>query len=166
MPHQRANSCSHYASIRRRDTALVPSTTAVAEEIRVPFRLRARPDRSPVKPHFVTATRSVDLKSEMKNPDGFRHRGFGIKAWQCPTFAWGDPTLSSALSVFTSEFGKGSGGSRSLWPPGNSFTAASLSRCGGIRERSRAKGMLQGLEPAHPAFWVLYGQAARAISTG
>ncbi len=44
-----------------------------------------------------------------------------LNAWQCPTFTWGDPTLSSALSVFTSEFGMGSGGTRSLWPPGNSF---------------------------------------------
>ena len=29
-----------------------------------------------------------------------------------------NPALPSALSVFTSEFGMGSGGSRSLWPPG------------------------------------------------
>ena len=41
----------------------------------------------------------------------------GIKSWQCPTFAWGDPKLSSALNVFTSEFEMGSGGSRSLWSP-------------------------------------------------
>ena len=33
-------------------------------------------------------------------------------------FRMGSPTLSSALSVFTSEFEMGSGGSRSLWPPG------------------------------------------------
>ena len=31
------------------------------------------------------------------------------------------PTLASALSVFTSEFEKGSGGSHSLWPPGKPF---------------------------------------------
>ena len=43
---------------------------------------------------------------------------FDVGAWQCPTFAWGSPTLSSALSSFTSEFGMGSGGSHSLWPPG------------------------------------------------
>ena len=30
----------------------------------------------------------------------------------------GRTTLSSALSSFTSEFGMGSGGSHSLWPPG------------------------------------------------
>ena len=41
-----------------------------------------------------------------------------VGAWQCPTFTWGSPTLSSALSSFTSEFGMGSGGSHSLWPPG------------------------------------------------
>ena len=44
--------------------------------------------------------------------------GAQINAWQCPTFTWGDPTLSSALSVFTTEFGMESGGSHSLWPPG------------------------------------------------
>jgi hypothetical protein len=41
-----------------------------------------------------------------------------INAWQCPTFTWGDPTLSSAQNVFTSEFGMDSGGSHSLLPPG------------------------------------------------
>ena len=33
-------------------------------------------------------------------------------------FHMGTPTLSSALSRFTSEFGMGSGGANSLWPPG------------------------------------------------
>ena len=42
---------------------------------------------------------------------------FGIKAWRCPTLTWGDPTLPSALSSFTSEFGMGSGGSCLLLPP-------------------------------------------------
>ncbi len=53
-----------------------------------------------------------------KNPDRFRSRGCKIKSWRCPTFTWGNPTLSSALSVFTSEFEMGSGGSRTLLPPG------------------------------------------------
>ena len=35
------------------------------------------------------------------------------------------PALPSALSGFTSEFGMGSGGSRSLWPPGKLVAAAS-----------------------------------------
>ena len=48
-------------------------------------------------------------------------RVFGIKTWQCPTFTWGDPTLSSALSGFTSEFGMESGGSHLLWSPGKLF---------------------------------------------
>ena len=39
-------------------------------------------------------------------------------AWRCPTLTWGDPTLPSALSGFTSEFGMGSGGSHSLWSSG------------------------------------------------
>lgn len=42
---------------------------------------------------------------------------FNLNAWQCPTFTWDDPTLSSALSSFTSEFGMDSGGSYTLWPP-------------------------------------------------
>ncbi len=42
---------------------------------------------------------------------------FGIKAWRCPTLTWGDPTLPSALSSFTSEFEMGSGGSYLLLPP-------------------------------------------------
>ena len=45
---------------------------------------------------------------------------FGFGAWQFPTFTWQTATLSSALSGFTSEFGMGSGGSRSLWSPSNS----------------------------------------------
>ncbi len=44
----------------------------------------------------------------------------GLGAWQFPTFTWQTATLSSALSGFTSEFGMGSGGSRSLWSPSNS----------------------------------------------
>ena len=41
-----------------------------------------------------------------------------IRSWRCPTLTWGNPTLPSALYVFTSEFGMGSGGSRTLLPPG------------------------------------------------
>ena len=46
---------------------------------------------------------------------------YSREAWRCPTLTWGDPTLPSALSVFTSEFGMESGGSRSLLPPGKAF---------------------------------------------
>jgi hypothetical protein len=48
------------------------------------------------------------------------HAGFFVlfDAWQCPTLAWGDPTLPSALRRFTSEFGMGSGGTTALLPPG------------------------------------------------
>ena len=45
-------------------------------------------------------------------------RGRMKGAWRCPTFTWGDPTLSSAMNRFTVEFGMGSGGSSSLWSPG------------------------------------------------
>ena len=51
-------------------------------------------------------------------PAGADEGFYYIYAWQCPTLTWGDPTLPSALSVFTSECEMGSGGSRSLWPPG------------------------------------------------
>jgi len=40
---------------------------------------------------------------------------FGIKGSRCPTLTWGDPTLPSALSSFTSEFEMGSGGSYLLF---------------------------------------------------
>lgn len=41
-------------------------------------------------------------------------------------FHMANATLSSALSGFTSEFEKGSGGSHSLWSPGNSADRMSL----------------------------------------
>ena len=40
-----------------------------------------------------------------------------LGVWQCATLAWGDPKLPSPLMRFTSEFGMGSGGAASLWPP-------------------------------------------------
>ena len=52
------------------------------------------------------------------NPRYLCTGGSYIYAWQCPTFTRGNPALSSALSVFTSEFEMDSGGSHSLWPPG------------------------------------------------
>ena len=38
-------------------------------------------------------------------------------AWRCATLTWGIPTLPSPLTCFTAEFGMGSGGATSLWPP-------------------------------------------------
>ena len=43
---------------------------------------------------------------------------FLYKSLAVTYFHMGTPTLSSALSRFTSEFGMGSGGTNSLWPPG------------------------------------------------
>ncbi len=58
------------------------------------------------------------FSSGKKNPGAaWPSRGLVFGAWQFPTFAWQTATLSSALSGFTSEFGMGSGGSRSLWSP-------------------------------------------------
>ena len=58
------------------------------------------------------------LPIRKKSPAPFRVRGFRFKAWRCPTLTWGDPTLPSALSGFTSEFEMGSGGTHLLLPPG------------------------------------------------
>ncbi len=48
-----------------------------------------------------------------------------FKAWRCPTLTWGSPTLPSALFRFTSEFGMGSGGSKTLWSPSKFFNSES-----------------------------------------
>ena len=63
----------------------------------------------------------AQINAKKETPEVIDHRGFGIKAWQCPTFAWRNTTLSSAQSSFTSEFEMGSGGSHTLWPPGKLF---------------------------------------------
>ena len=114
---------------------------------------------------------------------------FGIRAWRFPTFAWQIATLSSALSGFTSEFGMGSGGSRSLWSPGKlvqSRLSARLSGSGSFcLEQCPSAGsgfVLLGnlytsrfvlsllasvgclITPRGQTDWVLYGQASRAIS--
>ncbi len=44
-----------------------------------------------------------------------------IGVWRCATLTWGNPTLPSPLIRFTSEFGMGSGGAVSLWPPDKNF---------------------------------------------
>ena len=72
-------------------------------------------------------------------------------------FHMGDPTLSSALSVFTTEFGMVSGGSHSLWPPGKPVN--------NLENVILERGMSRSKHPSKAA-WVLYGQASRSISTG
>jgi hypothetical protein len=66
------------------------------------------------------------LSMSKKKPLPFGNGLFEIKAWRCPTLTWGDPTLPSALSVFTSEFEMESGGSHSLLPPGKLFIALAI----------------------------------------
>ena len=72
--------------------------------------------KAQIEPEERASIAQVD-SPKRKSPGRINDRGFGINAWQCPTFAWGDPTLSSALFRFTSEFGMGSGGSRTLLLP-------------------------------------------------
>ena len=64
----------------------------------------------PNKAHYIS------LPSEKKTH--LVEVGFTIKRLAVTYFHMGTPTLSSALSGFTSEFEMGSGGSRLLWPPG------------------------------------------------
>ena len=96
-------------------------------------------------------------------------------------------TLSSALSVFTSEFEMESGGSHLLLPPGKSCVARpeQTVRFGGISLRTiESHGATYSynlnslkryvdflnthvyLINAFQIIWVLYGQVSRFISTG
>ena len=77
----------------------------------------------------------------------------------------GNPTLPSALSGFTSEFEMGSGGTRSLWPPGKTFTIWKLQIQYPVVIQHFHVCDLVALLTTQTT-WVLYGQAARAISTG
>ena len=72
------------------------------------------------------------------------YRGLNEYAWQCPTFTRGDPALSSALNVFTSEFGMDSGGSHSLWPPGKLFAPTEMVRILAV--------ILEAIPPYEPVF--------------
>jgi hypothetical protein len=58
--------------------------------------------------------RSTCGTANKKPPAALATGGLLLDAWQCPTLTWGSPTLPSALSGFTAEFGMGSGGSHSL----------------------------------------------------
>ena len=69
-----------------------------------------------IMPSKVHSKETNDLFQAKKYPT-ISDRVFGIKAWRCPTLTWGDPTLPSALSSFTSEFEMDSGGSYLLLPP-------------------------------------------------
>ena len=62
---------------------------------------------------------------QKKPPPGYRRR-FQVKRLAVSYSRMAAATLSSALSVFTSEFGMGSGGSRSLYPPGKLFQRAAF----------------------------------------
>ena len=68
---------------------------------------------------------------------------------------------------FTSEFGMGSGGSNALLPPGKLFGKQGLapfSLDGSIDKAHSRQLRHDNAQIQRP--WALYGQAARAISTG
>ena len=66
--------------------------------------------------HFFASTPFVKVAGKkIPEPNG---SGILNKSLAVSYFHMGTPTLSSALSRFTSEFGMGSGGTNSLWPPG------------------------------------------------
>ena len=117
--------------------------------------------------------------AQIETPGAEPTPGVGINAWQCPTFTWGDPTLSSAQSVFTSEFEMESGGSHSLWPPDKPVTGRGqrpLPRKLGSPTRrwlvelptnpDLARIVRNRIGSRTETVWVLYGQASRSISTG
>ena len=69
-------------------------------------------------------------------------------------------TLSSARSVFTSEFGMGSGGTRSLWSPESwPFLLIPVYTGMTIKVYRTCTSVIK-------TTWVLYDQASRSISTG
>ena len=97
----------------------------------------------------------------IKNPSRLPGWGFWIGAWRCPTLAWGDPTLPSAMTRFTAEFGMGSGGSTSLWSPGKRVCLEGKSGGSVTASRLYIRSVF-----ARVRLFGLYGQAARAISMG
>ena len=85
-----------------------------------------------------------------------------LDAWQCPTLTWGDPTLPSALSVFTSECGMGSGGSRSLWPPGKPVGVVGVRLSFPDLENGKPGSQKEpGLTPVFPrnlTIWIVFNE--------
>ena len=63
---------------------------------------------------------AIRTTGDKKNP-GIIDTGVTVKSLAVTYFHMGPPTLSSALSSFTSEFEMGSGGSHLLMPPGKLF---------------------------------------------
>ena len=78
-------------------------------------------------------------------------------------------TLPSAQNVFTSEFGMGSGGSRSLWPPGKTGRFFYALTPVAFADRSCPIALDRSapcIDLLRTNSLRLYGQVARAISTG
>ena len=132
--------------------------------------------------------KNIWLTLIVKNPWSFPIRGFVFKGWRWPTLTWGSPTLPSAILLFTSEFGMGSGGSKALWSSAKlAWFVVGLMTC--LKSASRGPNRVADYKvvlmlcvsffrwlltcPAITDCRVrthqliqLYGQASRAISTG
>lgn len=127
---------------------------------------------------------SARAVSEKRKPPPLSRRGLRFRTLAVTYSRMAAATLSSARSVFTSEFEMGSGGSRSLLPPGNSVQrAADLRRtpnpekflCFDAQvERLTLRTWTMPHSPCEcsirhhfkPDCLKLYGQVSRAISTG
>ena len=73
-----------------------------------------------------------------KKIPGHKDRVLLVKSLAVTYFHMGSPTLSSALSSFTSEFEMGSGGSHLLMPPGKLFAVTEIHLFPHIREVVKA----------------------------
>ena len=130
--------------------------------VRISERLRSNGSLIDYEPVEKDGVNAAHIKKAVPR----KERLFELRSWRCPTLTWGDPTLPSALNVFTSEFGMGSGGSRSLLPPGK-LVGASSQRSSMFNHNSEKVLMQVSHTYVAPKnTLVLYGQASRAISTG
>ena len=92
------------------------------------------------------------LLPKAKPPCSHLQGGIGIKYLAMTYSHMANATLPLALSGFTSEFGKGSGGSHSLWSPDKL-----VGRLPGATGRSLNKA---------DCVWGLYGLLRQALATG
>ncbi len=87
--------------------------------------------------HTATEKHEEFTGEYKKTRHSLEHRVSRIKNLAVTYFHMGTPILSSARSVFTTEFGMGSGGSHLLLPPGNWLLLTWICRgkcCGDLKK--------------------------------